>query len=262
VTDGIDPVRDRGVAGELISYGIDVGGTGIKGAPVDLAAGTLVGPRQRVPTPRPARPDTVIRAVRGLIDDAHWNGPVGVAVPGVVVDGTVTTAANISSEWIGLDARSMFAASLEREVTVLNDADAAGLAEARFGAAAGIRGVVLQLTFGTGIGSALLNDGVLVPNTEFGHLEFRGTTAEDYAAGRLVKRESMNLEPWAERVNGLLGYLEALLSPTRIIIGGGISKRFEEFAEFLDARTQVVPALLRNNAGIVGAALAVREGSA
>jgi len=247
---------------ETTSFGIDVGGTGIKGAPVDLRTGTLTGARQRTKTPSPADPGAVLDAIRGLIDLTLWDGPVGVAVPAVVIEGEVRTAANISREWIGLDARSVFSASLDRNVTVLNDADAAGLAEARFGAAAGVRGVVLVLTFGTGIGSALLNDGVLVPNTELGHLEFKDTTAEEYAAGRLVKRESMHIEWWAERMNELLAYLEKLFAPTRIIIGGGISKRFEEFGGLLDTRAEVVPALLRNNAGIVGAALAVREESA
>ncbi len=243
----------------MTALGIDIGGSGIKGAPVDLAHGTLIGARVRIPTPEPSTPGALVNATLDLVKQNAWHGPVGIAVPGVVRDGVVRTAANIDVAWIGLDARAMFSDALRCPVTVLNDADAAGLAEARYGAGAGIRGVVLLLTFGTGIGSALINDGVLVPNTELGHLEFRGGPAEDYAAGRLVKREIFDLEPWARRVNELLAYIETLLSPDRIIIGGGISKRFEEFALLLDTVAEVVPAHLRNNAGIVGAALAAKE---
>ncbi|GMR03107.1 MAG: ROK family protein [Acidimicrobiia bacterium] len=243
----------------MTALGIDIGGSGIKGALVDFTHGMLIGTRLRIPTPDPSTPGALVSATLDLVNQHDWQGPIGIAVPGVVRDGVVRTAANIDDAWIGLDAAAMFSEALGRPVTILNDADSAGLAEARYGAGAGIRGVVLLLTFGTGIGSALMNNGVLVPNTEFGHLEFRGSSAEAYAAARLVKRDSMTIGWWAQRVNELLAYVEILLSPDRVIIGGGISKRFEEFAHLLDTVAEVVPAQLRNNAGIVGAALAARE---
>ena len=239
------------------ALGIDIGGSGIKGAPVNVATGRLTGPRIRVKTPNPSTPDNVIEAVARLIHEHDWEGPVGITVPGVVHDGTVVTAANIDDAWIGYDARTRFSQFLELPVAVLNDADAAGLAEARFGGDSS--GVVILLTFGTGIGSALIQDGKLLPNTEFGHLEFHGGEAEAYAAARLVKRESMQIEWWAERVNEFLAYIELLFSPDRIIIGGGISKRFDEFSRYLETRCDVQPARLRNNAGIVGAALTAME---
>ncbi len=237
--------------------GIDIGGSGIKGAPVDIHAGNLTRPRLRVRTPDPSTPDKVIEAVVQLVADHDWRGPVGVTIPGVVLDGTVATATNIDDAWIGYDGRLAFSQALGLPVAILNDADAAGLAEARFGGDAS--GVVILLTFGTGIGSALIHDGKLVPNTELGHLEFHGGNAETYAAARLVKRESMRIDWWAERVNEFLAYVEKLFSPDRIIIGGGISKRFDEFSPYLSTRCDVLPARLRNNAGIVGAALFATE---
>jgi polyphosphate glucokinase len=237
--------------------GIDIGGSGIKGAPVDAITGELTARRLRVKTPSPSTPDSVVRAVVQLVEDHGWSGPVGVTVPGVVLDGTVATAANIDDGWIGYDAREHFSRALGLPVAVLNDADAAGLAEARFDGDA--TGVVILLTFGTGIGSALIHDGKLVPNTELGHLEFHGGKAESYAAARLVKRESMQIDWWAARANEFLAYVETLFSPDRIIIGGGISKRFDEFSQYLTTRCEVEPARLRNNAGIVGAALFAME---
>ena len=239
------------------AMGIDIGGSGIKGAPADIVTGRLAGPRLRVATPDPSTPGSVVDAVVRLVTEHDWSGPVGITVPGVVIDGTVVTAANIDDAWIGYDARESFTQALGLPVAVLNDADAAGLAEARFGGDAS--GVVILLTFGTGIGSALIQDGKLVPNTELGHLEFHGGKAETYAAARLVKRESMQIEWWAERVNEFLAYIEVLFSPDRIIIGGGISKRFDEFSPYLFTRCEVEPARLRNNAGIVGASLFVME---
>lgn len=245
---------------ESKALGIDIGGSGIKGSPVDTTTGALTSPRLRIRTPDPSTPDNVVDAVARLIADHQWTGPVGITIPGVVIDGTVATAANIDDTWVGYDARAHFSQVLDLPVAVLNDADAAGLAEARFGGDAS--GVVILLTFGTGIGSALLHDGRLVPNTELGHLEFHGGKAETYAAARLVKRESMQIEWWAERVNEFLAYVEQLFSPDRIIIGGGISKRFDEFAPYLDTRCELQPARLRNNAGIVGAALFAMEETA
>jgi polyphosphate glucokinase len=184
---------------------------------------------------------------------------MGIAMPSVVQRGIVMTAANIDEGWIGVDGRTLFEEATGCRVFLLNDADAAGLAEMRFGAGKGEDGAVLMLTFGTGIGSALFYRGHLVPNTELGHLEFRGMAAEHYAAARLVEREAMKVDWWASRVNEYLLHLERVLSPELIIFGGGISKRFPDFSEHLDTRARLVPAELRNNAGIVGAALAAKE---
>ncbi len=239
----------------MISFGVDIGGSGIKGAPVDLSTGQLAGDRYRVPTPDPATPDAVIDAVVRVVDHHRWDRPLGVTIPGVVNEGVVLTAANIDSAWIGFNAQSHITDRLGLPVTILNDADAAGIAEVRFGHHDASHGVVLLLTFGTGIGSALINNGVLVPNTEFGHLEFKGGTAEEYAAARRVKRGDMDIGRWAQRVNEFLKHMDVVVSPRIVIIGGGISRRFEEFRDRLDTRALVVPARLRNNAGIVGAAM-------
>jgi polyphosphate glucokinase len=239
----------------MIGFGVDIGGSGVKGAPVDLEAGSLATDRHRIPTPRPATPQAVITAVGEVVEHHNWTGPIGVTIPAVVVDGVVRSAANIDQGWMGFDARSSMTQALGIPVTVINDADAAGLAEVRYGAHGPQDGVVLLLTFGTGIGSAIINDGVLVPNSEFGHLEFHGMAAEEYAAARLVKRENMDIEWWATRVNEFLQHMDVILSPRKIIFGGGISKRFEEFSFLIETEAEVVPARLRNNAGIVGAAM-------
>lgn len=239
----------------MIGFGVDVGGSGVKGAPVDLGNGSLSGQRSRVATPQPATPEGVAEAVKGIIAHHSWTKPLGVTIPGVVVDGVVLTAGNIDRQWIDLDAQQFMSKSLGLPVTVINDADAAGLAEARYGQHDAIEGVILVLTFGTGIGSALINNGILIPNTEFGHVELNGMIAEEYAAGKLVKRDNMDIDWWARRVNEYLQYIETVLTPRKIIVGGGISKRFEEFSDLLDTRAIVEPARLRNNAGIVGAAM-------
>jgi polyphosphate glucokinase len=239
----------------MISFGIDIGGSGVKGAAVDLATGDLASKRFRVDTPDPSTPSKVIDAVGEILGRYSWDRPVGVTIPATIVDGVVFTAPNIDSNWIELDARSVMRDQLGLRVSVINDADAAGLAEVRYGQDDNDQGVVLVLTFGTGIGSALFNNGALLPNTELGHLEFHGMIAEAYAAGRLVKRDNMDIRWWAERVNEYLQYVETLLTPDKIVFGGGISKRFDEFGQFLDTRAEVVPARLRNNAGIVGAAM-------
>lgn len=223
---------------------------------MDLDTGALLGDRFRLPTPQPATPDSVISTLGSVVQHHGWNGPVGVTVPGVVIDGVVLTASNIDSAWVNFNARNVMSDELGVPVTVLNDADAAGLAEIKYGGHDAERGVVLLLTFGTGIGSALFNDGALVPNTEFGRLEFKGMKAEEYAAGRLVRRDKGKLEWWAARVNEFLQHMDSMLSPGLIIFGGGISKRFEEFDRYLDTRAEVVAARLRNNAGIVGASMA------
>lgn len=242
-------------------FGVDVGGSGVKGAPVDLETGALAAERLRIPTPQPSTPAAVSDAIAQIVADHGWNGPVGVTIPGVVRSGVVETAANIDDGWIGLDAATMLTDGLEMPVTVLNDADAAGLAEARHGAAKGVGGAVILLTFGTGIGSAYLYDGRLIPNTEFGHLIFQGQQAEHYAAGRLVKRGELEIDWWAARVDQLLNYIEDLFWPDLFVFGGGISKRFETYSHHFTTQAPIVPAVLRNQAGIVGAAFAASIGA-
>jgi polyphosphate glucokinase len=240
--------------------GIDIGGTGIKAAPVDVAAGVLTAPRVKVLTPRPARPDAVAAEVRGLVAKFGWTGPAGVTFPGVVFNGTICTAANLEPEWVGVDGDALFTEASGLAVAVLNDADAAGLAEMKFGAGRGEKGTVLVLTFGTGIGSALFTDGVLVPNTELGHIEIRGKDAELRASERARELHGLSWEKWAERVDEYLRRVEALLSPHLFIVGGGISKKAEKFLPLLTTlRARVVPAAMQNDAGIVGAAMAAAE---
>lgn len=238
------------------ALGIDIGGSGIKGAPVDLLTGELVAKRKRIKTPESSTPDSVTGILQQIVEYHDYSGPIGVTVPGVVVHGTVLTAANIDQGWIGYDASRAMTDALGMPVTVINDADAAGLAEEEYGAAKGHTGVCLLLTFGTGIGSALIHDGVLLPNTELGHIEFKGMDAEHYAAGRLVKRDNHDIDWWASRVNELLQHIDLILAPDTVVFGGGISKRFDDFSHHFETRAEIVPAVLRNNAGIVGAAMA------
>jgi polyphosphate glucokinase len=240
------------------ALGIDVGGTGVKGAPVDLGTGRLAAERLRIPTPRPATPQAVTEVVAQIGE--HFaadlgDGPVGVAVPGVVTHGRVRTAANIDPSWIGLDADRLISTRLGREVRMINDADAAGLAEAHYGAARGQPGLVLMTTLGTGIGSALLLDGRLVPNSELGHLEIAGHDAESRAAAAARENEGLSWERWAERLQQYYRAVEDLLWPDLIVIGGGISKKADKFLPLIDIRTPIAVAVLRNQAGIVGAAL-------
>ena len=236
--------------------GIDIGGSGIKGAPVDLSVGELAEDRIRIDTPQPSTPSAVAAVVAEIVASFSYDGPVGCTIPSVVKHGVVATAANIDDGWIGLDGRELLERSLRTPVTLLNDADAAGVAELAYGAARDVPGLVCLLTFGTGIGSALFADGTLVPNTEFGHLEFRGGEAEDYASARVRKDENLSWEDWGVRVGEYLRHLERVISPDLFILGGGVSRRLEMFEQYLDCSTPIVPAQLRNNAGIVGAALA------
>ncbi|WP_214410663.1 polyphosphate--glucose phosphotransferase [Sphaerisporangium fuscum] len=237
--------------------GIDIGGSGIKGAPVDTESGKLLDDRWRIPTPAPSTPEAVAAVVRELVDHFSWTGPVGVTFPGVVVDGVTRTAANVDRAWIGLDARKLFGEATGLEVTVLNDADAAGVAEATFGAGRGREGLVAMFTFGTGIGSALIIDGVLVPNTEFGHLEIDGHEAESRASDHAREAHDLSWEKWAHRVQKYLEHIQMLMSPSLIIVGGGVSKKADKFLPLVDLKgTPVVPAALLNEAGIIGAALA------
>lgn len=239
-----------------LGFGIDIGGSGIKGAIVDLDTGLLRGERERIATPLPATPAPMAEVVAQLVDDHRWSEPLGVTFPGVVRSGLIETAANLDREWIGVRADELFGAAVGTDVIVLNDADAAGLAEVRFGAARGRSGVVIVLTFGTGIGSAVINDGTLVPNTELGHIELDGTVAEHRAAARTRKKEGLGWKRWAGRVERYLLHLERIFSPDLFVLGGGVSKNPEKWFGYLDISTEIVPATLANSAGIVGAALA------
>lgn len=243
------------------AVGIDVGGSGIKGACVDLHAGRMLTDRIRIPTPRGAKPEEVIKIIGQIVSQCSCTGVVGCALPAVVRDGVLQNATNIHDRWIGFPAEQALCDRLSRPVHLLNDADAAGVAEMRFGAGSEYarRGVVLMLTFGTGIGSALFVNGVLLPNTELGGLELDGHIAEQRAAGRLREEKLLSWKKWIRRVQRYLSYVEQLLSPDLIIFGGGISARSERFLPKLQTRAKLVPAKLRNNAGIVGAALAAHD---
>jgi polyphosphate glucokinase len=237
-------------------YGIDVGGSGIKGAPVDTQTGELVAERIRVKTPRPATPEAIVATAVEVVRRSGWDGPVGCGFPAVVKDGVVRTAANIDEAAIGFDLQGRLEQELGSPVRVINDADAAGLAEMRWGAGRGIEGVVLMLTLGTGIGTSLFVEGRLVPNTELGHIEIRGKDAEHRASDSARKRDDLSWREYAERLDEYLHRIEDLLWPDLIVIGGGISKKAEKFLPHLTARTRVVPAQMLNEAGIAGAALA------
>jgi polyphosphate glucokinase len=243
--------------------GIDIGGTGIKGAVVDLRTGELVTERFKVRTPEGGRPDDILHATEEVLADIdqRMGGklPLGVCFPAVVKHGRTLSAANVSDEWIGLDAEQRFEEALGREIHFINDADAAGYAELRYGAAAGVDGLVILTTLGTGIGSALIYDGVLVPNSELGHLEIDGHDAERRAAYSAMERESLSWEKWAKRLQRYYSHVEFLFSPDLFIVGGGVSKQYEQYLPLLDLKTPIVPAVHRNNAGILGsAALAIR----
>lgn len=239
--------------------GIDIGGSGIKGAPVDVERGELVAERHRIPTPQPATPDAVAKVVGEIVRHFDWTGPVGCTFPAVVQHGIVHSAANVDDAWIGVDGQALLERETGCDVVLLNDADAAGIAEMRFGAGRGREGVVFLLTLGTGIGSAIFVDGTLLPNSELGHLQMRGTDAEGWASSRTRDEEGLDWEAWSERLNEVLAYMELLFSPDLFILGGGISKEFDEYGPLLKAEARIIPAALRNEAGIVGAALAARR---
>jgi polyphosphate glucokinase len=243
-------------------FGVDIGGSGIKGAPVDLDRGDLAQERFKVLTPHPATPDAVADGVRQVVENYGWTGPVGLTFPGVVTGGsTIRTAANVDKDWIDTDARALFSERLGGlPVTVVNDADAAGVAEMGFGAGRGRRGTVFLLTFGTGIGSALFVDGALVPNTELGHLELHGHDAEKRASSKAREDEELTWEQWAQRVQKYLAHVEMLFSPELFIIGGGVSRKSQKFLPYIEGiKAEIVPAQLQNNAGIVGAAMRAVE---
>ena len=239
--------------------GIDIGGTGVKGAVVDTESGNLVRDRIRLLTPQPATPKALCRTVSEVISHFDWSGPVGCGFPGIIRQGVVHSAAHVSRKWMGKNVKENFDEATGCSFRVLNDADVAGLAEARFGAGKDQGGVVLLLTLGTGIGSALFIDGTLVPNTEFGHVELKGHDAEYWAADSVREKRKLGWKKWARQVNFYLQAMEFYLSPDLIIIGGGVSRKHEKFIPKLELDTRVVPARLRNEAGIVGAAVAGAE---
>jgi polyphosphate glucokinase len=239
-----------------LAVGVDIGGTGIKGAPVDLTTGQFAAERVRLLTPSPATPDAVAGVVGAVLDKLGVGGPVGLTVPAVVRGGVVETASNIDQSWIATDAVALFGQATGRPVAVVNDADAAGIAEVRFGAGKDQPGVVLLVTLGTGIGSALFVDGTLVPNTELGHLPLHHGEAEDWAAESVRERDDLSWKRYAHRLRRYLEQVQGLLWPQLIIIGGGVSRKADKFLRHLQLRTEIVPARLHNDAGIVGAALA------
>ncbi|MCM2263867.1 MAG: ROK family protein [Desulfuromonadales bacterium] len=235
--------------------GIDIGGSALKGAPVDVASGQLTAPRLRLPTPRPATPAAVAMAVAEMVRHFAWNGPVGIGLPAVIRNDIVRTASNLDTAWIGIDGPRLFAEATGCPVRLFNDADAAGLAEMRFGAGRERQGTVLLVTVGTGLGTALFRNGILVPNCELGHLLLRGKIAEKYASAAVREQQGLSYRQWAKRFDRYLHRLEELFWPDLFIIGGGISKHHEKFLPHLTVATETIPAALRNDAGIVGAAL-------
>ncbi len=238
-----------------IHFGVDIGGTGIKGAPVDLTTGHLTADRLRIPTPQPATPEAVSAVVAQVVNHFGWTGPIGTTFPAAIKGGIAMTAANVDPSWIGTDIEHAIGAVTGGHVRAVNDADAAGVAEIAYGAGRGQQGVVIMTTFGTGIGTALFLHGQLVPNTELGHLEIDGKDAEKEASEMVRERKGLSWSKWAKRVDRYLKHLEALFWPDLIIIGGGASSKADKFLSDLTVRTTVVPAKLQNDAGIVGAAI-------
>lgn len=238
-------------------FGIDVGGSGIKGGIVDLDTGLLIGDRYKVLTPQPATPAEVGKAIAAVVDKFGWTGTLGVTYPGVITEGVAQTAANVDKSWIGVNARDTIRAALGgQDVVVLNDADAAGLAEERYGAGRNKTGLIVLLTFGTGIGSAIIHHGKLLPNTELGHLEVGGKEAEHRAASSVKERKNWSYPRWAREVTRVLVAIENAFWPDLFIVGGGISRKADRWVPLLQNRTPVVAAALQNTAGIVGAAMA------
>ncbi len=238
------------------AFGIDIGGSGIKGAPVDLRSGEFAADRLRIPTPQPATPAAVADVVQQIVRsfDLHRSVPIGVTFPAVVRHGVAQSAANVDESWIGTDIEKLLRAATGRQVLAVNDADAAGYAEVEYGAARDVPGLVVVVTLGTGIGTALINDGRLVPNTELGHLEVDGVDAETRASDAARERDDLSFAEWATRLQRYFDELERLFSPDLFVVGGGVSKKHDEYLPLLQLRTPIVPAALRNAAGIVGAA--------
>ena len=239
--------------------GVDIGGSGIKGAPVDVNKGEFARDRLRFPTPEPSTPAAVADVTAEIASHFQWKGPIGCTFPAVIKRGIAYSAANVDKSWIGTNGEALIAERTGCQVLLLNDADAAGIAEMRFGAGMGRKGVVIILTLGTGIGSAIFTGGVLLPNTEFGHMEIRGKDAEHRASARIRKEKDLGWKKWAVYVNEFLHRMEVLFSPDLFIIGGGVSRRHEKFLPLLEARAEIIPARLENRAGIIGAALAAHD---
>jgi polyphosphate glucokinase len=244
---------------DRLGFGIDIGGSGMKAAIVDLVSGELASERLRIPTPRPSTPVAMADVAAALVRAHGWAESIGVGFPGIVHHGVVHSTANIDPSWLGVDADAVFTEACGVDVAMVNDADAAGLAEMRWGAGRGMGGVVIVLTFGTGIGSGLFLDGVLVPNTELGHLELDGRDAEKHAAASVREREGLGWDEWAPRVERYLRHVEMLFSPDLFIVGGGASKAADQWLPMISIDTPIVPAAMTNNAGIVGAALFARH---
>ncbi len=239
--------------------GIDIGGTGIKGAPVNVETGTLLAERVRIPTPQPATPDAVIGTIKELVQQFNWDGPIGCGFPAAIKNETVMTAANIDNSWIGISATTYMSERVGCPIHLINDVDAAGYCEMAFGAGKGNDGVVIVVAAGTGIGTAIFTNNQLLPNTELGHLKMRGDSAEKFASNAARKNEGIKIEAWARRFSEYLNYLEALFWPDLFVLGGGISKKYDSYAHALTIKTRMVPAQNLNNAGIIGAALAAKE---
>jgi polyphosphate glucokinase len=254
--------RQSAAARGNVFLGVDVGGSGIKGAPVDVSTGQLVQPRVRLATPAGAQPVDVEKVIVEVVGSFDTSGPIGLTFPGVIIRGQVNTAANMGKDWIGVDIAAEVGQCVGRPVRALNDADAAGIAEMRFGAGRGkdgrgAEGVVIMITLGTGIGCAVFHDGILLPNTELGHLELDGKDAEETAAARVRDDKDLSWKDYAKRVEKYVRHIDKLLWPDLVIIGGGVSKKAAQFLPLVQTRCKVVPAELFNDAGIVGAALAV-----
>ena len=240
--------------------GVDIGGSGIKSALVDLDEGSLLTERLRVDTPQPATPEACTTALKKQMAEYDYEGPLGVGFPAVIRDGIVETANNIDPAWIGLEVADVFGAATSMSTTVINDADAAALAEAEFGVAAGVSGMVLTITFGTGIGSGLLVDGELVPNLELGQIELEGhVPAESHFSAKARRSEDLDWDEWGARANRYLRHVDAVFNPDLMVIGGGLTKHWDKYSHAFDDRLPLVPAEMGNNAGIVGAALAARR---
>jgi polyphosphate glucokinase len=243
------------------AIGIDIGGTGIKGALVNTKKGQLVGERIRFDTPDGATPEEVIAKVSEIVDqlDSDKDTPIGICFPAIIKDGVTRSAANVSKDWVGLKAEKLFSKSLNRKVVLLNDADAAGVAEIKYGAGQERKGLVLMVTLGTGIGTALFWNGKLIPNSELGHLEVDGIDYETMASFSAKEREGLSFADWAKRLTKYFKMVDRLLSPDLIIIGGGVSKQHEEFLPLIETKIKIVPAESKNNAGIIGAAFIARR---
>lgn len=248
----------------MITLGIDIGGSGIKGAKVNTRTGELVTERVRIETPNPSTPQNCANVVQEIVKEFHYHGPVGVTFPSVVRHGVTLTAANVDKSWINCSAETVLHEALGLPVIMLNDADAAGIAEAEFGAGKDVGGTVVMFTFGTGIGSAFFIDGTLFPNTEFGHLLIRGKDAEKRASAKAKEDKGLRWAEWADRVNEFFVEIDKLFTPDLIIVGGGISKKFDKFSKYLKSSARIVPARFLNDAGIIGAGMAAsrmhREG--